>query len=165
MRLIKLSEDDYRPYQRLIRGLNHSVNPREHSVVDKNRVDAIIKANRESLLPKQAFISSMKRPDVEAYFLREDDSDENIGVVYSIFKEGSQYHIIDFGVLDEFKWKGIGTEFFNKLLEEIIRPKQCKIVTLKCPFPGAQLFWKKMGFEFVIDKDYYSGNPMMKKRI
>ena len=165
MRLVKLSEDDYRPYQRLIRSLKHSVNPREHSVVDKNSVDSIIKANRESLLPKQAFKNSMMDSNVEAYFLREDDKDENLGVVYSIFKEGEQYHIIDFGILSEFEGKGIGTAFFNKLLDEVIRPKQCKIVTLQCPFPGAQLFWKKMGFEYVIDKNYYSGNPTMKKRI
>lgn len=165
MHLVKLNENDYRPYQRLIRSLNHSVNPKENSVFGKDVVDRLIKANRESFLPKQAFINSMMDPNVEAYFLREDDKDENFGIVYSIFKEGEIYHIIDFGILSEYTSKGIGTEFFNKLLDEVIRPKKCKIVTLNCPFPGAQLFWQKMGFEFVIDKAYYMGNPMMKKRI
>ena len=165
MRLVKLNEDDYRPYQRILRSLKHSVNPKEHSVVGKDFVDAIWKEGRDSFLPRQVFIESMKESDVEAYFLREDDKDENIGIVYSIFKHGDQYHILDFGILSQYEGKGIGTEFFNQLLKEVIIPKNCKIITLHCPFPGAQLFWLKMGFEYVINKDYYRGNPLMKKRI
>ena len=128
MRLVKLSESDYRPYQRLIRRLEHSVNPIQKSVVNEEFVNAIIEENKEAILPKPAFVKSMQNLNVESYFLK-NDADENIGVVYIIFQE-ELAHIIDFGILSEYKGQGIGTSFFNMVLEESIYPRHCKVITL-----------------------------------
>lgn len=163
MELVKLSEEDYRPYQRLIRRLEHSVNPNQKSVIGKELVNEIVMQNKESILPKTAFVNSMNNPNVEAYFLK-NEVGEYIGIVYMLFQD-KLAHIIDFGILSEYKGKGIGTEFFNMCLDQAIKPRHCKVLTLHCPFFGAQIFWKKMGFEMIINKDYYRGNPLMRKRL
>ena len=163
MKLVRLGEKDFGEYERTISMLEHSVNPKNEMRVAKKYVDQIIEANRNTVFSKSLFIDNMKNPNMEAYFLKNDE-DKIIGTVFITFQDKMAF-IVDFGILSQYKGQGIGTEFFNMVLKEAILPRRCKLITLRCPFFGAQIFWQKMGFKFVVDQEYYKGNPLMKKRL
>lgn len=164
MYLAKLGTQDYSLYQRCIRRLEHDVNIRGQLDIPKPVVDDIIGMNKKALLPKTSFISAMRTTDIEAYCLR-NENDDNMGIVYMHFKDGGVCYIVDFGIFSEYKEKGVGTEFFNMLLKDVIEPRQCSEITLRCPYLGAQQFYLKMGFKFVNNKERYSGNPVMRKKL
>ena len=163
MYLVKLGTEDYSLYQRCIRRLEHDVNIRGQLDIPQAIVNEIIEFNKKSLLPKTKFIKAMQTEDIQAYCLR-NENDENLGIVYIHFQDGGVCHIVDFGIFSEYKQKGVGTEFFNMLLKEVIEPRQCREITLRCPFLGAQQFYLKNGFKFVNNKERYI-NPMMRKRL
>ena len=163
LRLVRVGEEDFSEYIRTIRKLDHSINPTNEIRVSKEYVDKIIQANRNTVFDKSVFIDNMKDPNIEAYFLK-DNEDKIIGIVFIKFEEKMAF-IVDFGILSQYKGHGIGTAFFNMVLNESIVARQCKLITLRCPFFGAQIFWQKLGFKIVVDKEYYIGNPLMKKRL
>lgn len=146
MKLIRLNQDNYRDYQRCVRKLVYSFNVKGESAIYQ------AKATGDGIMIKQDFIKMIQKPNVEMYCAK-DDIEQNMGIaILSFCKKGCCIH--EFGLLKEYQGKGIGTEFFQQIMQEAIEPKGCKYVELKCPFRGAQQFWLRMGFHFV-------GNPRM----
>lgn len=83
--------------------------------------------------------------DYKDYFLLENDDGRGIGIV-TIIDEGDCIKIDEMIVDREYQLKGIGRIFFQ-LIESKAKTEGKEEIILTCYFPGAIIFWEKMGFK------------------
>lgn len=137
-RLVRITSDDYRDYRRTRSKVDYSYFPKgeSHPVFEK-----IVRDACESAIPtKWEFLENIAAKDKAAYFFK--DGDEIKGIVELVFTN-NECNILEFSVLE--RGKGLGTIFYEEILK-VIKEKRATKIILWCPFPGAQEFWRSMGF-------------------
>lgn len=87
----------------------------------------------------------MVEDEYKKYFILENDKGKVIATVI-LLDDGNILNIEEMIVSRENQMKGIGKTCFH-LIESKAKTEKKKKITLTCYFPGATIFWKKMGFE------------------
>lgn len=140
-RLIRATSSDYRTYRRSFEKLEYSFFEKEEensSLTKKIMKDAY---DVEPIYGRGKYLDLIESANFEIYFFEKDG--EVIGFVELIFSE-AVCTINNFSVFEH--GKGLGTLMFQETLN-IIRSHHSQKITLWCPYNGAQIFWKKMGFQ------------------
>lgn len=139
-RLVRITSADYRDYRRTRAKVEYSFFPIGKEIAG---VAGLISKMTESEIPgKGEFLDLMEQDKNAFYFLKDDD--EIKGIAELIFNAAEQLcDIREFAVLQH--GEGLGTILYQEVLKVIKERKATKIV-LWCPFAGAQIFWRKMGF-------------------
>ena len=134
-RLIRITSDDYRrAYSRIA----YSYMPRgQENPMLSNKVREMTVSR---VIGEGGFLDMVENPDNEFYFLKSDD--QIIGLTELNFSLKS-CTITNFAVFEQ--GKGIGTILCQET-KRVIQEHGIRNVELWCPFAGAQIFWKKMGF-------------------
>lgn len=140
MRLVRITSADYRDYRRTRAKVEYSYFPKGE---EKPGVASLIRQVTESEIPgKGDFLNLMEKDKNAFYFLK--DGDEIKGIAELIFDDAKhECNICEFAVLQY--GEGLGTILYHEVLKVIKERKATKMV-LWCPFEGAQIFWRKMGF-------------------
>lgn len=139
-RLVRITSNDYRDYRR-------SYEKIEYSFFKKGEEEPLLaqkirEMTKGAINGKGEFLNEVEDSKRELYFLK-DQNDEIKGIAILIFDNNS-CDIYQFAVFE--KGKGIGTLLYNELLKVIEEHKPHKL-TLFCPYDGAIIFWKKLGFK------------------
>lgn len=153
--LVRITKNDYKDFRRAFVNVTYSMGRNDFS--------------QKILLPKQTpyiscvlgkgeFLDQIEKPENEFYFFK-DSNEQIIGILLMIFNNRT-CKISEFAVFEQNK--GLGTELYNLALE-IMKEKYIKLIELWCPFPGAQEFWKKLGFTKKFD-DKFSFEKVVKFR-
>lgn len=140
MRLVRITSADYRDYRRTRAKIEYSYFPKGQ---EQPGIASMIRKAAESEIPgKGDFLDLMEKDKNAFYFLK--DGDEIQGIVELIFNDQEHFcNICEFAVLQH--GEGLGTILYQEVLKVIKERKATKMV-LWCPFEGAQIFWRKMGF-------------------
>lgn len=138
-RLVRITSNDYRDFRRIFSQIRFSVLTKDTKrfLVPQYILDMEI----PKMKIKFQFLEEVNDPQRELYFFEVDG--ERKGYVQLVFY-GVQCDIFEFAVLEH--GKGLGTILFNEALELIKGHSNVKMIRLWCPYPGAQLFWQKVGF-------------------
>lgn len=153
-RLIRATSADYRIYRKAFEKIEYSFFRKGEE--DSSRTKEIMKNtfNLSPILGKGEYLDLIESPSNEVYFFRVDGN--VIGIVILVFSE-TICTIKNFSVFEH--GKGLGTLMFQETLN-IIKFHQSKKIVLWCPYDGAQIFWKKMGFRL---KEKYQPIPSIFK--
>lgn len=137
-RLVRMTSRDYRDYRRTATKIEYSYFPKG------NEIPGISQKIREmtefAVMGKGDFLNIVEKPDMEFYFLKEED--KIVGITELVYSN-SACMIATFAVLE--KGKGLGTILYQETAK-VIKERKVAIMEAWCPFAGAQIFWKKMGF-------------------
>lgn len=139
-RLVRITSADYRDYRRTRAKIEYSYFPKGQ---EQPGLASMIRKITESEIPgKGDFLNLMEKDKNAFYFFK--DGDEIKGIAELIFDDVKhECNICEFAVLQH--GEGLGTIFYQEVLKVIKDRKATKIV-LWCPFKGAEIFWRKMGF-------------------
>ncbi len=140
--LVRLTSNDYREFRRTYSKL-------VYSIYDKRAMlyfleDKITrKALEEKMRTRSQFIEAIESEDLEMYFFKK--AEKIIGFVELSFHKG-KCDIVEFFVFE--RYKGDGTIMWNEAVKVASKRKPSRF-ELWTPYTGAQIFWKKMGFDTV----------------
>lgn len=137
--LVRLTSNDYRNFRKAYAQIVYSF-AEKGTMFDREAEKFSSKiATETNLRTKTEFLKDLESR--EMYFFQVDG--ETKGYVELIFK-GRTCDIYEFSVFEH--GKGLGTILFEETMR-IIKERECTKIELWCPFPGAQVFWKKNGFQ------------------
>lgn len=140
--LIRLTSDDYREFRRAYNKLVYSIFDKSVKLYFMEN-DITRRALEKEMRTKSQFIQHIESQDREMYFFKKDG--ETIGFVEFSFHKG-KCDIVEFFVFE--RYKGNGKIMWDEALK-IARNRKPSRIELWTPYTGAQIFWRKMGFETV----------------
>lgn len=140
-RLVRITSADYRDYRRTRAKIEYSYFPKGQ---EKPALASMIRKITESEIPGRGeFLDLVEKEKNAFYFLK--DGDEIKGIAELIFNDAEQLcDICEFAVLQH--GEGLGTILYQEVLK-VIKERRATKILLWCPFKGAQIFWRKMGFK------------------
>lgn len=144
LKLVRITSEDYWKYWQ-------SYSKIEFSFYAKNQTETrgFDKFySNELALEKEPFLHVLNQPDVEMYFIENDD--ETLGI--TVMQVMGEFCYLDIFAIFQ-KERGWGNKAFA-ILKERLKNKSISYIRLTCPFAGAQIFWKKQGFSLIRDNFY-----------
>lgn len=140
-RLVRITSADYRDYRRTRAKIEYSYFPKGQ---EKPALASMIRKITESEIPGRGEFLDLVEKDKNAFYFLKDD-DEIKGIAELIFTDAEQLcDICEFAVLQH--GEGLGTILYQEVLK-VIKERRATKILLWCPFEGAQIFWRKMGFK------------------
>lgn len=138
-RLIRITSNDYRDFRKAYSKINYSffLKGEEQPLLSQQ----INKMIQFAIKGKGEFLDEVENPNNELYFFEIDG--EIQGIIELIFSTNNICDIYQFAVFEQ--GKGWGSLFYQEVLK-IIKEHHCRKITLWCPYDGAQVFWRKQGF-------------------
>ena len=152
--LVRLTSDDYREFRRAYSKLVYSIYDKKMMLYPLEE-QITRRALEEEMRTRTMFRNDVESTERELYFFQKDG--ENVGFVELAFHKG-KCDIVEFFVFE--RYKGYGTIMWNETLK-IARVRKPSRIELWTPYMGAQIFWKKMGFDTV----YINGVKCYRKKL
>ena len=141
-RAVRVTTDDYRDFRKAYSKMVFSIYDKKYVLKTFAYEQAISRqALEESMRTRTKFLEDLADPNREMYFFKKDD--EIIGF-FELFYHKGKCDISDFFVFE--RYQGHGTHMWEATYA-IAKKRKASRIELWSPYGGAQMFWKKMGFE------------------
>ena len=152
--LVRLTSDDYREFRRAYSKLIYSIYDKKFMLYPLEE-QITRKALEQEMRTRTKFRNDVESAEREMYFFQKDG--ETIGFFELSFHKG-KCDIVEFFVFE--RYNGYGTIMWEEALK-IARVRTPSRIELWTPYIGAQIFWKRMGFDIV----YINGVKCYRKKL